>query len=295
MATALNGIGGVVDGAASMRTWNAALSDELVAAYASNTLAGPHRVDGNTDWSGNYVGYGSIPNVMPGDTADLKLSLDELIGITGPAIVDQVEIVWDWENKLPIAYTVGFSGNGAVSLGASVVSTDATLAADVILPSTGCKIEIADFDPASPTFVEVEALRTATLTLRAANTQYVDSSTSGTVKRIKGNFDASMSFSVHCLDFSKLAAADLDYGSDWEQGKSNGIKMYTTSTLFWLIHWMNLSNLSDLTLDREGAGIVGMTLNWEFNGFLQIGVTPTATPGYVKTPEASPVTIWPYA
>ena len=43
----LNGIGGVVDGQGTVRQWTANVDEELVAAYASNTQAGPHRVDGN--------------------------------------------------------------------------------------------------------------------------------------------------------------------------------------------------------------------------------------------------------
>lgn len=286
----INGIGGVVDGEATIRSWTAELSDELVAIFASNTRGGPHTIDGNEDWSGSYNGFGSIPNRLPGSFINnLKLSLNGSVGIDGPAIVDRVEVVWDLEGKQPIAYTTSFSGNGAPTLGVAV-ATDVTKPADKVLPSKGTKIEIADFVPDTPSYAVVEGLRTATLAMWRDNTTYVNGGTAGAVKRLKGNFNASLAFAVHTHDFSKLAAAL----STPARGKNMGVKVYTTSTLFWLLEWMKLRNLSDLLCDREGAGMIGMTLNWDYNGFLTTGTsTPTANTGRILTPAIAPATVWP--
>jgi hypothetical protein len=220
----------------------------------------------------------------------LKLSLDEAVGVVGPVIIDRLEITWDMEGKLPIAYSTTFSGNGAPTLGAAVVSTDATLPADLILPSAGTKIELADFDPDTPTWYEAENYRTATLAIWRTNTTYVNSGTGNTVKRLKGNLDASLTFAVHTADFSKLSAS-LNTPA---RGKSMGVRMYTTGSLFWLLEWMKFRNLSELVCDREGAAMVGMTLNWELNGFLVVGTsTPTATTGRILTPAVAPATVWP--
>ena len=286
----INGIGGVVDGEATIRSWTAELSDELVAVIASNTQGGPHRIDGNEDWSGSYNGFGSIPNRLPGDfIANLKLSLDGSVGIDGPAIVDRVEVVWDIENKQPIAYVTSFSGNGTPALGVAVAA-DTTKPADQVLPSAGTKIELADYDPDTPSYLAIEGFRSATLAMWRDNTSYVNSGTAESVKRLKGNFDASLVFAVHTHDFDKLAAA-LNTPA---LGKNMGVKIYTTSILYWLLEWMKLRNLSDLLCDREGAAMVGMTLNWEFNGFLVTGTTtPAATTGKIQTPAIEPATVWP--
>ncbi len=291
----LSGIGGAVDTAETVRNWSADVSEELVAAYASNTKAGPHRLDGNLDWSGIYTGYGSIPTMMPGDSiASLKLSLDATDGIEGPAIIDRVDITWDWEGRIPISYSVAFSGNGDCTFG-SAVATDGTIPADLILPSTGCKIELSDVREAAADWIEVEGLRSATLSMWASNTSYVNSSSAGVIKRIRGNFDASMSFSIHTADFADLATASLTRPTDWDLSHSMGVKMYTTSSLHWLLHWMKLNSVSDMVCDRETGAMVGMTLNWDFNGFHLVGATPTATEGYIKTPAVSPADVWPYA
>ena len=285
----LNGIGGVVDGDATIRSWTAELPDELVEVYASNTQGGPLRLEGNKDWSGSYNGYGSIPNRLPGDfVTNLKLSLDGSIGIDGPAIVDRLEITWDLEGKLPIAYAVNFSGNGEPTLGAAVAS-DVTLPADEVLPSADTKIELADYDADVPSWYEADNFRSATLAMWRINTTYINSSTAGAVKRLLGNFNASLSFAVHSDDFSKLSAS-LNTPA---RGKSMGVKIYTTDTLYWLCEWMKRLSLSDLLCDREGTAMVGMTLNFEFDCALKIGSGSTATIGKIQTPAVAPATVWP--
>ena len=287
----LSGIGGVVDGADTIRTWTAEISDELIALYASNTQGGPHRLGGNEDWSASYNCYGGLPTRLPGETiGTLKLSLDESVGISGPAMVERVEITWDLEGKNPISHVVNINGNGQATIGASVVSTDATAPAEKILPSLGTMVELADYDPDTPSWYEAENIRSITLAMWKSNTAYNNSGTGKYTKRLAGNFDASLTFAVHTDDFSKLSAS-LDTP---DRGKSMGARVYITDTLYWLIEWMKLRNLSDLTCDREGTVMIGMTLNWELSGFLTIGTTtPTATTGKIQTPEAVPITVWP--
>lgn len=187
------------------------------------------------------------------------------MGIDGPAIIDRVEMTWDWEGKQPIAYNVTFSGNGAPTLGAAAAA-DATFPADQVLPSSGTKIELG-----TPAYAEVESLRTATLAVWRTNTDYVNSGTDGSVKRLKGNLDASLSFAVHTDDFSSLPVVS--------RGTNVEVKLYTTASLFWLIESMKLVNLSDLVCDRESAAMVGATLNFEFNGFALAVIGKIVTPG----------------
>lgn len=271
----ISGIGGVVNGASAVRVWTISSTADIQAAVASNTKAGTVLADGNEDWTGNYTAYGATPASMPGEALAFTGTIDGTNGATGTAIVDSVEIVVDIEAGAIIGHTVNFSGNGALTLGAAV-ATDTT---DACMPSSiGCKVELGSMI-AVPVWTAIDDVRTVTLTITADNQSYVSSSTSGGVRRTAGNISAAVAITVYTDDFAGLPAVNDE----------NRCRIYVDATTYWLVEFIKFGEASDLAVDREGAAVVGATLNAQFTGFADIA--GTCTEGEITDPASA--TFWP--
>ena len=97
----------------------------------------------------------------------------------------------------------------------------------------------------------------SSITITAANNQYVDSSTAGQNFRKKGNLDFTFSWTRYVDDFNLLKVP----------GTIAKAKMYVTATLFWNLEWIIVGESTDLEVDIEAAAIVGATQNSMMNGF----------------------------
>lgn len=273
----IKGFGGAVDGVDTVRNWKIASSQDLQRYVASNTKGGSARLAGNGDWNGTYDSYGFLPDKMPGDSFTFGGSLDGTNGVTGEAMVKEVVIVVDVEAGTIISHVATFESNGALTLGA-VAATDVTVPSPP--SSIGCKLELSEV-LATPSFSEVNDVRTMTLTITRSNAPYVSSSTAGGTKRVAGNWDFTFNYTVYEGDPANLIAA----------GAIKHVKMFVTNTLFWELKWVRYADVSDVECDIEGEGLVGATQNTSMHGYTDVATTPTE--GYIKTPATSPATIWP--
>ncbi len=278
---AITGKAGAVDGAAIVRNWNISETADTQAYVASNTHGGTGRLPGNVDWSGAYDAYGHTPANMPGAGFTFTGSIDGTEGVVGLAIVDQVVITCDIEGGGILSNVTNFSANGVLDPTGAVASDTP----DVIPPSAiGCKVELDEaYTTGTPVWVEVTDVRTWTLTLTSANPSYVSSSTAGQTKRNIGNLDATMSYTVYDDDIDHLIPVNT----------IAGMKLYVNSTLYWEILWTIFGEMSDIQVDIETSAFIGATQNASMNGLAVVSASDTI--GSIKTPAASPVTIWPAA
>lgn len=279
----LSGIGGAVEkdsaDVAGIRQWQISDSAEIAALVSSATKGGTTRIAGNLDWTGSYRAYGVIPAVYPGDSFVFHGSIDAVNGASGTVRCSQVEIVWDIEAALPISHTVSFEGNGELTLGAESAA-DATIADH--LPSKGTKAELMSLID-TPAATEITDIRTITFTLTRQNPAYVSSSTAGFTQREEGNLDFTVAISVYEDKFQDLPALN----------SISGLRLYADDTLFWALDYVIVQEHTDLEVDAEGATLIGATINFGMVGHTDAGTTPVPTVGSIKTPESSPVTVWP--
>ena len=243
----LSGIGGAINGVTQLRTWQIDPKTDLASYASSNTLQAMAAMEGNTDWTGSYSAYGSTPVSMPTEALSFAGSIDGTNGATGTAIVDSVEISWDIEGAKPIEHVVNFSGNGALTIEADA-SADASVT--LPLPSKGRKVELGTLVDA-PVWTEVSDVRTIKLTISANNKAYASSSSSGGMLRLAGNIDCGVSYSVYAGDWAALPTLN----------QLTAIRLYDAAATFWLINWMIVGETTGLQVDREGAGLVGATIN----------------------------------
>lgn len=277
----ISGVGGAIDGVPTVRKWTLSASAATIRWLASGSEQGASRVAGPRDWSATYEAYGPLPAKMPGDEFTFTGSYDGTNGFVAPGMVDSVAINWNQETGDPITHTVAFSSNGALAPGAAA-ATDVTV--PEAPPSVGCIIEVSD-PLASPSFSEIEDVRSVTLTISRENKPYVSSSTvadgEARTKRTAGPWDMSLSYSVFEGDSALL----------FEPNVVKHFRIYVDDTLYWDLQWVRIGELSDIECDHETGELVGATQNGEMEGVTD--VEDTQTVGAIKTPEAAPTTIWP--
>jgi hypothetical protein len=271
----LSGISGAINGIPGVRNWSIDTSADVQEYVDSGTSGGKSRTIGNTDWSGSYSSYGHTPGALPGDAFAFAGSIDGTNGASGTAIVDSIDVSIDIESGGIIEHTVNFSANGDLTLGA-VAAADASVSD----PPTaiGCKIELGTV-VASPVWTEVPDVRTVSISIEAGNQAYVSSSTGGANRRLAGNVNATVSYTVYTDDFSDLP----------EPNDITAMRVYIDDTDYWEFLWLMYGEASGLEVNREDASPVGATLNTGMKGTTDVEGTPTT--GSITDPSATE--FWP--
>ena len=285
----ISGIGGHVskDGTTKIpcvRTWGVTYNAGINEAVCSATQGARLRVEGNTDWTGNYTGYGALPDVLPGDTFEFNGAITgsgaSAVGVEGDAICDSIQIDWDIEGGGIINHTVQFGADGALTFGTIDCPADDSIPDPP--KAAGMKVEIAA-DPFT-TFAEIAEVRTAQLTISKSNLPYTSSGTGSQTRRMEGNLDASLSLSVYAADSDGWASLP-------KPNDIYAVRLYTSISPaeYWLLKWMMFSELGGMDVDMEGGALVGGTLAAALNAFTDVSGTPTV--GAITKPGGG--NLWP--
>ncbi len=227
----ITGKNAIIDGAEGVGFWKV---DDIAsdAAVVHSGTEGAHvRVAGNVDWRGVYQSYGHTPQAMPGEALSFKGEGSDGKGVSGTAIVNQVDIHWDLFSARPIYLNVHFEGNGVLAHG-TPSGTAAAYASP--FPTKGLLTKWAD--------ATVPNVSQMILTLVAKNATHVDSSTAGQVNRVGGNVD------VHWM-----------YRRNFDSGTAlparNAIarlRFYVNATYFWDIQDAIVQRITPI-YDTEGG------------------------------------------
>lgn len=268
---------GVVNGQSAVRNWQINNTSTPAKYVASNTKGAPGRNPGPKDWTGSFSAYGGEPAVLPGEkfsfvgyTAPTDKALGG-VGITyeGTAVVDSVVVNWNWESGENVNYVVNFSGDGALTRGTGSHTDDSEVE---VHGTTGLAVAL-DGDAAI-------CVATATLTLNASNSAYVNSCTSGWNGRESGVLDAMLSLTIHARDLEAI-----DSGADI--GDYFALRLYVNDADYWLLKWMQLKDQTGLTVDIETGAVISYTAAFEFSAFEAGG----GTPGQLLLPSGA--ALWP--
>ena len=258
------GLFGMVNGQSTVRNWSVSDAATSVAYGASNLRAGTHRKRGVNSWSGSFAGNGGLPAVMPGETFTFTgytaptTGVHGTAGITysGTAIVDSVEITWNFSTNEIVQWKVNFSGHLALVKGTGT-ETDATTPVHPLTAAT--KVEYFNVS-----WQELSNVVSVTLTISAANQDYVDSSTivSGVAwtGKKEGRIDWNANIVLNTDD------QPLAKGSDQQ------LRLYTDASLFWLLEWGHLRDYTNLNVDNDSGAILQQTMAFE-----KAGLDPTTS------------------
>lgn len=275
----------LINGIHAVQSWEVSDSGSLAAGINSGTALAPLRRPGVEQWGGSYSGHGGLPQVIPGTLFGFEGFAGPNDGVygnngskyVGDAIAASATVNWNWAQGGLLEHQVQFLGH----LGLEGSTAEPT-AQDTIVSNPEyarvCKIEYSE---AGSVWTELDTATQASFTIMNAVKEYCNAGTDGLTGRTAGTYDFSAAVSVQ----ESVLGAGLTKGTAYQ------MRMYTTATLFWLIKWFRYKEATGITYNRATGDIISQTLNFEFSGQELVSTTPTR--GFVKTPEASPVTIWP--
>jgi len=234
---------------------------------ASNTLGGTGREEGIYDYSGSAEGYGGVPPVMPSEYFNF-------LGFTAPttgaratagvtkaannAICQEVTINWSWVTGELLNWAMSFAAGEPLGITEGSAST-----VDAVLPIPeivcGTKVTLTVGNTVWPNIV------TASLTIRANNPSYVNSSTAGKTGRRPGIIDFSCAITEenNAEGGSLVASTCLSTAV----GGNNILRLWVDNTDYWDLYWAHLVDISDLRVDMDTGDIIRQTNNFAMAGF----------------------------
>ncbi len=275
----ISGVGGAVDGIATVRKWSVNPEADIQAYVASNTKGATGQVAGNTDWSGSYDSYGHTPTRMPGEVFSFQGDVSSGLGVRGECIVDDVEISDSIEDGTIIQHVVNFSGNAPLQRG-SFPASDVSLPNPPTSIATKVTIAVPNGDPDTAIFAPLEDTRGWTLRLATDNQGYVSSETVGGMKRLKGNLSGEVTIPIFTDDFSEPPP----------ENQVRYVRLYVTPTLYWELIAVMFSGNSGPEVDIEAGAIVGVELNGAHTSHHTIN--SAGVEGRILKPGLSPY--WPF-
>lgn len=266
---------GAINGVANVRNWTLEETSDPKTAVSSGTRRGVTRKSGIKSWTGTFSQYGGNPTYMPGDTAAFtgyrqsSTDVRNAAGIrsTGNIIIDSVAITWNWNTNEIISMVSNFSGDGPVA------HASGTGVIDAVVPTntTPCGTNVLVDEVILPDVL------TATLTMTVANQAFVSSSTACWTQRKRG---AAFDFTLAIAQYNESGLGPVTIGTDAV------VKLYTSTTDFWILKWAQLAGITGVSVDVETGAIIQQTLNFNFNG------VSAGALGQIRKPGAA-VDWWP--
>jgi hypothetical protein len=265
----ISGFGAAIAGIPHVGKWTLATTADIQKYADSSTDGAKVAIPGNEDWTVNIDVNGDVPAVMPKTMTNFAGVGDGTNGASGNIIVDEVSVKVDLAGSKQVAHSIKMSGNGPLTLG-TVSAADATT---YIAPSS--LLAKLLLSPDGTSFTDFYRLLTATLTITAANPKSADAASGGFYVRAPGN-----------LDWKLAATANI--GGDLSVYPAlnayTAAKLYTTTTTFWLIKWLQFKELTGIDYDVDNKKIVTASFNWEGSAVAPISGTPTL--GSITLPGA---------
>jgi hypothetical protein len=260
---------GRVNGVDSMRQWTINETERQPKAVASNTLLGTARRRGVRSWTGSFQAYGEKPvsMCMPGTVfafSGYGAPDNDLAGGTGllyegDAIVDSVEVRWNWQNGEILSYTVNFSGH--LELDKTASGADPGDAVSPNLPIVGgTKIQYAMYDLG--VYTTLANLTDARLTISSQNNDYVNSSTYVSPTLWTGRSGGPIDWTL------AITQQDVDRAAPmFDIGDFVNLRLFTDASLYWQLKYGIVRDFSGITVNRESGEIIRRTINIDMNGY----------------------------
>lgn len=280
-STKISGRFGAVDTFSTVYGWTLEETQNDVPTAASNSRAGTLRRASTRDWTGAITMGGAEPAYYPGQEFTFSGYIGPNSGVqfgagyvyTGQALVESIEITWDWEGGTPLRHVVNFGGHGALSNSIDNPIEDLT---NPVMP------------PVCPTFIEWgdseseivwTDLSNATLTLTNQLQTVVDSSTNCWTERYAGILDWTLSLTSNNVS--------RDAGDVPDLGDSERILIYDDATSFWELEKGFIISRPGNNVSVEDGAMV--TNSWEIGMQADDG----GGIGTVTAPDAT--VVWPAA
>lgn len=276
---------GVVNGIKQVQNWEISDNGNLAVGINSGTALAPLARPGVESWGGSYMAHGGLPQVIPGNLFGFEGFCGPGDGIhgnngtkyVGDAMAASTTINWNWAQGGLLEHQTQFLGHLELSADSGEPTAQDTVVSNPEY-ARPCKIE---YSADGSIWTELDNCTQATLQIINAVKEYVNSSTNGLTGRTAGPYDFQGSIAVQ----ESAAGAGLVKGNAYQ------FRFYTTATLYWLIKWFRVKEFTGIQTNISTGDIIGHNIALQFSANELVSSTPTR--GFVKTPEASPQTLWP--
>lgn len=268
-----------------VRNWNLTSITNPETRYYSGTRFAPQRINGFTNHTGTFGGFGVTPPLFAGD-------LFTFIGYTAPttgvpctpgcayhvdAIVDSLTLTWNWTAENRTAnWSIAFSSLSDVT---EIDNFDPPCDDDIYCDDNPCDLPLSIYD-CEDTEVDWCNIVSAVLTFTASNVQYSNNTTNCQIVKDAGNLD----FTLEIVDQNPCIILTLqdDY---WFQ-------LGATSTTNWIIKYAKHTGLTDFNVNIETGEIISKSNNFMMQA-VNCCVPETPVRGSIVTPGG--LTVWPYS
>lgn len=252
----------------TVRRWSLSELTRPAEFRASNTKSGTGRREGVYDYNGIIEGFAGVPPVMPSEYFDFLGYTAPTTGARGAtgnehsannAIVDEVTINWNWGTCELLSWMLRFSAGEPLAITHGTGTT-----VDAVVPdppiTCGTKITLTTNDTVWPNIV------TASLTIRAANVAYVNSSTQCLTGRRPGIID----WTAAIVEQANTPNTTLGLATclGLYVGGDTVLRLWVDATDYWDLKWAHLVDISDLTIDDDTGDIIQQTNNFAMYGYL---------------------------
>lgn len=250
------GLLGAVNGIGSVQQWTINDDMDIHSMGASNTRGGKAKKQGTQHWSGTYIQFGANPLArMPGDVIAFEGYIepsDNVSGVgpgySGNAMIDSIQIVWDWNTNAPVMITTSFSGDNALVHNPSMAQIIDETALDVVCAQNDSLKVLYGADG----YQEWDNLVTLTLNISRANLEYANSSTTGWKRKKKGPFD-----------WTVTAVEDEVRRNRFAKGDFVELHVYASEDDYWLLKWGMVKSFTGITVNRDTGEVIKQTVNFE--------------------------------
>ena len=266
---------GAVNGVVALSKWGVNQTSSPVVYRNSATGRLPGRSHAPSSWSGTMSIDGCSPAAMPADIIAFSgygypnSGVAGTVGLlhSGNAIIDSLNMSFDYKTNKPVSYTLAFSGANALTISDVGVAIPVT---GNYVPFEMCGNPILFRESTETTAaVAIDSVTTATLNITASNGKVTNSSTGCRIDTKPGVADINLSIAV------ETGNRQLTIGNLYEI-------TIPSAPNSWIIKWVRLKAFTNLTVDISTGAIVGQTMEFEFSRVLNAG---TATLGSVTLPS----------
>ncbi len=251
----------------------------------SGTRYGTQRLNGFTEDTGSFQGWGAVPPLFVGDEFTFLGYTTPTDGVPCgpgcaliiPAIVTQLSIVWNWtaENKT-VNWTVTFGQTGDLDVDPSF---DDPCDDEVFCDDNICDLELDIFgacDDAELNFCNYTNLN---LTFTMQEVRYSNNTTNCQIRKQVGTLDWRMEITEQnpCI----IPVRQNDY---W-------FRIDASTSTEWILKWGKFLGVQNLVVDTESNTVIEKTNVFAMQA-VNCCVPGTPVRGSIITPTGD--TVWPY-
>lgn len=279
----ITGVGAAINDIHCLERFKIVTSGFDNAVGCSDSAGAVVRTETNKDWKGVAVGYGYAPPKLPGDVFTFSgggLSGGGWSSAANGAIVDRVTIFANPNDSEIFYYHLFFSGNGSLTAGSFTpqarVSPNPKGSAE-----RGISIGSTAITGISQWTLDIIA--TLPDPIWPAGCGGWPTRAPAGASRADAMIDAIVKWNQHPGQVSELAAVN----------DTEIFKLWVTSTLYWELSWMQVSEVPEEFVVRTREGKPEWVVS---EGVAKFASYLNGAQGFIKTPAGtSPATFWPPA